>query len=125
MVRICSNRIIEFLSKPSKSLIKVCVGNFALVCIRLVMGATMTVGLCLLPTSFEMISKLLFQAKSMDNLFYKSCIGLATIDLNRVQPIADVLSALITVFMAIPLHRSLAVAEQKMKITASIPCDRQ
>ena len=41
------------------------------------------------------------------------------------QPIADVLSALITVFMAIPLHRSLAVAEQKMKITASIPCDRQ
>ena len=56
MVRICSNRIIEFLSKPSKSLIKVCVGNFALVCIRLVMGATMTVGLCLLPTSFEMIS---------------------------------------------------------------------
>lgn len=41
------------------------------------------------------------------------------------QPISDVLSALITVFMAIPLHRSLAVAEQKMKITASIPCDRQ
>ena len=41
------------------------------------------------------------------------------------QPIADVLSALITVFMAIPLHRSLAVAEQKMKITTSIPCDRQ
>lgn len=41
------------------------------------------------------------------------------------QPIADVLSALITVFMAIPLHKSLTVAEQKMKITTSIPCDRQ
>lgn len=40
------------------------------------------------------------------------------------QPIADVLSALITVFMAIPLHKSLTVAEQKMK-TTSIPCDRQ
>ena len=38
--------------------------------------------------------------------------------------IADVLSALITVFMAIPLHKSLTVAEQKMK-TTSIPCDRQ
>ena len=41
------------------------------------------------------------------------------------QPIADILSALITVFMAIPLHKSLTVAEQKMKITTSIPCDRQ
>lgn len=30
-------------------------------------------------------SVILFQAKSMDNLFYKSCIGLATIDLNRVH----------------------------------------
>lgn len=40
------------------------------------------------------------------------------------QPIADVLSALITVFMAIPLHKSLTIAEQKMK-TTSIPCDRQ
>lgn len=41
------------------------------------------------------------------------------------QPIADLLSALITVFMAIPLHKSLTVAEQKMKITPSISCDRQ
>ena len=40
------------------------------------------------------------------------------------QPISDVLSALITVFMAIPLHKSLTIAEQKMK-TTSIPCDRQ
>ena len=56
MVRICSNSIIEFLSRPSKSLIKVCVGNFAFVCIRLVIGAIMTVGLCLLPILLEMIS---------------------------------------------------------------------
>ena len=56
MVRICSNNIIEFLSRPSKSLIKVCVGNFAFVCTRLVIGAIMTVGLCLLPISLEMIS---------------------------------------------------------------------
>mgnify|MGYP000819804298 CR=1 FL=1 len=32
------------------------VGSFALVFILLVIGATMTVGLCLLPTSFEIIS---------------------------------------------------------------------
>lgn len=53
MVRICSNNIIEFLSRPSKSLIKVCVGIFAFVCTRLVIGAIMTVGLCLLPISLE------------------------------------------------------------------------
>lgn len=35
------------------------------------------------------------------------------------QPIADVLSALITVFMAIPLHKNLYDAEVKMKETAS------
>ena len=40
------------------------------------------------------------------------------------QPIADVLSALITVFMAISLHKKLTTAEQKMKETSSIPCDR-
>lgn len=35
------------------------------------------------------------------------------------QPIADVLSALITIFMAIPLHKNLYDAEVKMKETAS------
>ena len=35
------------------------------------------------------------------------------------QPIADVLSAFITVFMAIPLHKNLYDAEVKMKETAS------
>lgn len=33
------------------------------------------------------------------------------------QPIADVLSAVITVFMAIPLHRSLNISERKQKET--------
>ena len=56
MVRICSSRIIEFFSRPSKSFIKVCVGSFAFVCTRLVIGATITVGLCLFPISLEMIS---------------------------------------------------------------------
>ena len=41
------------------------------------------------------------------------------------QPIADVLSALITVFMAIPLHKSLTVEERIMKGTSSISCDEQ
>ena len=41
------------------------------------------------------------------------------------QPIADVLSALITVFMAIPLHKSLTAAEQKIKKTSSAQFDRQ
>lgn len=174
MVRICSNRIIEFLSKPSKSLIKVCVGNFALVCIRLVMGATMTVGLLFSLFSTTIVSQFttgntemihigasslrvngitfmlfgyytvyssLFLAlgKGKEGFILGACRqGICFIPvilifpfiwgLNGIlyaQPIADVLSALITVFMAIPLHRSLAVAEQKMKITASIPCDRQ
>ena len=49
MVRICSNNIIEFLSRPSKSLIKVCVGSFAFVCTRLVIGAIMTVSIPFLP----------------------------------------------------------------------------
>lgn len=41
------------------------------------------------------------------------------------QPIADVLSALSTVFMAIPLHKSLTVEERIMKGTSSISCDEQ
>lgn len=35
------------------------------------------------------------------------------------QPIADVLSAVITVFMAIPLHRSLNISERNLKETES------
>lgn len=38
------------------------------------------------------------------------------------QPIADVLSALITIFMAIPLHKKLFVEELKIKETSSTPC---
>lgn len=38
------------------------------------------------------------------------------------QPIADVLSALITIFMAIPLYKNLSVEELKMKETSSTPC---
>ena len=38
------------------------------------------------------------------------------------QPIADVLSALITIFMAIPLHKKLFVGELKIKETSSTPC---
>lgn len=40
IVRTCSSKIIEFLSNPSKLLIRVCVGSFALVFILLVIGAT-------------------------------------------------------------------------------------
>ena len=36
------------------------------------------------------------------------------------QPIADVLSALITIFMAIPLHKNLSVEELKIKETSCI-----
>lgn len=36
-----------------------------------------------------------------------------------VQPIADVLSAVITIFMAIPLHRSLNISERNLKETES------
>ena len=38
------------------------------------------------------------------------------------QPIADVLSTLITIFMAIPLHKKLFVEELKIKETSSTPC---
>lgn len=38
------------------------------------------------------------------------------------QPIADVLSALITIFMATPLHKKLFVEELKIKETSSTPC---
>lgn len=54
MVHICS--IIEFLSKPLLSVTIVCVGSFAFVCSKPVMAAMITVGLCLLPVSLEMIS---------------------------------------------------------------------
>ena len=56
IVRICSSRMMESLSSPSKSFTSVCVGNFAFVCTRLVIAATITVGLCLFPISLEMIS---------------------------------------------------------------------
>ena len=56
IVRICSSKIIESLLRPSKSLIAVWVGSFAFVCTRLVIAATITVGLCLFPISLEMIS---------------------------------------------------------------------
>ena len=38
------------------------------------------------------------------------------------QPIADVLSALITIFMAIPLHKNLSTEELKIKEASSTPC---
>ena len=40
------------------------------------------------------------------------------------QPIADVLSALITIFMAIPLHKKLSVEELKIKETSSTPSEK-
>ena len=67
MVRICSNNIIEFLSRPSKSLIKVCVGSFAFVCIRLVIGAIMTVGLTLAYYRTSLYARLLKFRLSANN----------------------------------------------------------
>ncbi len=56
IVWICSGKTMESLSSPSKLFTSVCVGNFVFVCILPVIAAIMSVGLCLLPISFEMIS---------------------------------------------------------------------
>ena len=55
IVLICSSRIIESLSSLSKSFTSVCVGSFAFVCVRLVIGATIIVGLCLFPVLLEIV----------------------------------------------------------------------
>ena len=67
------------------------------------------------------MNSLVFLIEALGLVILQRSKHLATLD--AVSYTHLVLSALITVFMAIPLHRSLAVAEQKMKITASIPCE--